>query len=60
MNLFDSNAMHYRNWADRIKDHCKEVNPSYSYIFELIEKEKLPIPMAILKMHTLPNGVSVT
>ena len=59
LNLFDSNALHYRNWADRIKDHCKEVNPSYAYIFEIIEKEKLPIPMSNLKMHTLRNGVSV-
>ena len=59
LNLFDSNPVHYRNWADRVKDHCKEVNPSYSYIFELIEKEKQPIDMNALQLYTLPNGVVV-
>ena len=59
LNLFDSNPVHYRNWAERIKDHCKEVNPSYSYIFEIIERERQPINMDTLGMFTLPNGIIV-
>ena len=60
LTLFDGNAAHYRSWADRIKDHCKEVNMSYAYIFDMIEKEKQPIPMAALRRHeTLPNGALV-
>ena len=51
--------MNYRNWADRVKDHCKEVNPSYSYIFELIQRERQPIAMNALGMYTLPDGVTV-
>ena len=59
MTLFNGSAHSYRNWSDRIKDHCKEVNLGYSYIFNLIEAQGSRIVQANLQNGVLENGAAV-
>ena len=59
LTLFDGNALLYRNWAGRVKDHFKEVNVNYAFIFDMIEKAKTPISIHTLNMFRLENGVVV-
>ena len=40
---FTGSAEKYKIWADRIKDHFKERNSDWNYIFKLIESSKSPI-----------------
>ena len=59
MNLFNGSAHAYRNWSDRVKDHCKEVNLGYAHVFNLIEAQGSKIVQANLQMGMLENGVTV-
>ena len=33
LTLFNGHAQNYRNWADRMTDHCKEMNGGHGKIF---------------------------
>ena len=57
--LFNGPAQQYRNWADRMKDHCKEVNCEYAEIFRLIEASKPKITNANLTIGKLSDGTDV-
>ena len=59
MSLFNGSAHAYRNWSERIKDHCKEVNLGYAQVFEMIEAQGTRIQHANLQLGTLANGVQV-
>ena len=59
MSLFNGSAHSYRNWSDRIKDHCKEVNLGYAQVFSLIEASGSMITQANLNMGTLSDGTVV-
>ena len=59
MSLFNGSAHAYRNWSERIKDHCKEVNLGYAQIFEMIEAQGSKIQQANLQLGVLDNGVQV-
>ena len=56
LTLFDGHAQNYRNWAERVKDHCKEVNHGYAQIFQFLESSKTRIFNCNLGMGTLANG----
>ena len=59
LNLFNGHAQHYRNWSDRVKDHCKETNCGYGFIFNLIEAQKTRISNSNLSMGKLDDGTEV-
>ena len=59
LTLFNENAQSYRNWSDRMKDHCKEVNCYYGQIFEIIESQKTRISNMNLTMGKLEDGTVV-
>ena len=43
LRTYDGDMAHYDNWRRRIRDHFVGVNTNYSYVFSLIEGEKVPI-----------------
>ena len=57
LNLFDGHAQNYRNWSDRIKDHCKEINSGYGRIFQFIENNKTRIYSRDLGMGNVDGAV---
>ena len=59
LTLFNGHAQSYRNWSDRMKDHCKEVNCCYGQIFEIIEAQKTRISNNNLTMGQLEDGTLV-
>ena len=59
LTLFNGQAQHYRNWSDRMKDHCKEVNCGYGPIFAMIEETKTRISNIRLTMGQLNDGTMV-
>ena len=59
LTLFDGHAQNYRNWSDRMKDHCKEVNSGYGKHFQQIENSKTRIYNRDLGMGNLGNGTIV-
>ena len=54
---FTGSAEHYKIWADRIKDHFKERNSDWTFIFKLIESSKSPIWKHSLSQSTVGNSV---
>ena len=58
LKAFDGQITHYSNWRNRIRDHFITSNVHYGEVFDLIEKNKTPITMAMLAtthVPTLPN-----
>ena len=56
---FDGNAANCKNWNERVRDHSKEVNPGWGYIFQAIETSKLKLRLADCVYWTTPNGAGV-
>ena len=40
---FNGLAENYKIWAERVKDHFKERNSDWTYVFKMIENSKTPI-----------------
>ena len=43
---FNGGAESYKYWADRVKDHFKEKNRDYEFVFREIEAQKVPVMKA--------------
>ena len=57
LRTYDGDMAHYDNWRRRVRDHFVGTNVNYSKIFEMIEKEKVPIHwnmLATTKIASLP------
>ena len=54
---FTGLAEHYKLWADRIKDHFKERNSDWTFVFKLIESSKSPIWKHSLSQGTVGHSV---
>ena len=59
LTLFNGHAQNYRNWADRMMDHCKEMNGGYGQIFVKIEASKFRILNSNLGVGQLDDGTTV-
>ena len=45
---FDGSHAKYRTWANRVKDHFKKKYGDWEFVFEEIEKQKVPISKELL------------
>ena len=57
LKTYDGDMAHYDNWRRRVRDHFVGANVNYSKIFEMIEKEKVPIHwnmLATTRIQSLP------
>ena len=59
LTLFNGHAQHSRNWSDRMKDHCKEVNCGYGEHFDMIESQKKRISGVDLRVGMLSDEAVV-
>ena len=59
LTLFKGHAQNYRNWADRMMDHCKEMNGGYGQIFVKTEASQFRIPNSNLSVGQLDDGTTV-
>ena len=56
---FDGNPSNYKNWNERVRDHCKEVNSGWSYVFHAVESSKVKLHLSDCAYWTMPNGAGV-
>ena len=54
---FNGDPSTYKNWNERVRDHFKEVNPNWGYVFNGVESSKVRIPIADCRLWAMPNGM---
>ena len=54
---FNGDSAPYKNWNERVRDHFKQVNPNWSYVFNGVESSKVRIPISECRIWAMPNGM---